>query len=349
MQTAQEYLKALQNQYATHSSFSHSDASKVLESFKSKPDIKAMFDALPDDMQEQFLEQISNGYTAFQPMLDELRTTILSAINQADRSLLEKIPVGALHTYDANAWTIESPDGAPVILFHNGIMGFAHDMTRLIASRIKTNEKNLNNYSDDVLTWKAAISCIHFLSDARVGGDHFVSLSDWQNHYSMLMTHDVELFILAHEFGHNALRHRHDVILSNGPEGDEGDLIKYYQRSWEAEYEADKWALSVLSTISQRKDWESPFTLLAPTMFFSALSFLETVAGNFSMVTKAFSIENAFKIESQSTHPPTLLRMKAVESILNDSLSEQDQRFMSFVEGLFNELSHTLVQTFLVE
>ena len=350
MQTAAEYLKHLQNLHATHSSISHSNANKVLESFKSKPDIKAMFDALSSDEQKQFLELASNAFTAFQPTLDDLKATILSSVNEADRSLLETIPAGALHTYDPNAWTIESPDGAPVILLNNGVMGFTHDMTRIVASRIKTDDvSKLNGYSDHALTLKAAISCIHFLSDAKVGGDHFVSLSGTQNYYSSLMTHDVELFILAHEFGHNALRHHHDVILRKGPTGDEGELIKYYQRSWEAEYEADKWAVSVLSAISQRSDWRSPFTLVAPTMFFSALSFLDAVANNLSKVRKVFSIEDAYNLQSESTHPPTLLRMKAVESILEDTLSERDRRFVAFVEGLFNELSETLLQTFLVE
>jgi hypothetical protein len=347
MQTAEEYLKHLQKQYATHSSISHSNVKKLLASFNSKPDIKAMFEAMPEEKKKQFLEQASNAFTAFQPIIDELKATILSSVEQPERALLEKIPVGALHTYDANAWTIEAPDGAPVILLNNGVMGFTHDMTRIIASRIKTvGVEEIADYSDHILTLKATISCLHFLSDARVGGDHFVSLSALQNEYGRLMTHDVELFILAHEFGHNALRHQHDIILKKGPEGDEGARIKYYQRSWEAEYEADRWAVSVLSAIAQAGDWRSPFTLVAPSIFFSALSFLEEVAGHFSEINKALSIENAANLVSPSTHPPALSRRSAVEEMLYDALSEQDQGFVPLVAGLFNELSQRLAYTF---
>ena len=347
MKTAEEYLKWLQLKEATYplDSHKHLTIDKILGE---KPDIKHMIDSLPEEERvkvlDDFIQWSNNPYLAFEDTLKSLRSSILAVIEPSDQSSLSNIPIGSLHTYDFNGWTIQAPDLRPVIVLHHGLMGFSHDMSRIIAANcyLADAPNDVKSYEKDYLVFKAAMSCMQFISDGKFRENHYVLLSSSQNRAAIPIRESLELFILAHEFGHCNLGHHNDIILRRGPE-QEG--INYYKRSWEAELEADKWASNILFKIGSTKAISPRFAYAAPSMVFSIMLFLEHVSEHFNQIRKKTSDSAALNFTPESTHPPTVSRRQAVEKLL-DVAPQESLEFATFVKDLFDDLTKRIDRIF---
>lgn len=355
MSIANQYLKQLQKDEALGSDLrlSREDFEKVA---KDNPVVHDALMQIPLEYRDAFIERWlcdmnENPFAAFDSHLGHLKVQFLTFVESSLRQRLEEIPVGSLRTFDVNAWTMPAPDGTPIIVFHYGLMGFVQDIARIIAAisgllgQTKIDGHEFVNHNLDELAYKGTLACLTFLCGHQIKGDRFIRLSRPQDLFMASIRDDIELFILAHEYGHIALNHHSDPNLSKSIPASPEMKHVYYRRSPEVEFEADWWAAERLQAIparwmvtgqaSQRTKYAAAGGVAAVT----AMLFLEKIADNFDLIVNNLGIQDMALNIAQRTHPPTEIRRAKIKMLLSSIARSECIAFASGLEKFFRLLS----------
>ena len=180
--------------------------------------------------------------------LNQRLDLLLKSLDTSKDIASTKIFIGVfpLQTFNAQAVKVES---GFLILVNTGLMLFALQISALIASLVKA-EAGGKEVPQDIkireasrIFWEWAQALIEnkekdrlefYPSEARLNFTHFLfaSLVD---------------FVIAHELGHILYDHFNDsgVITKDGI----SEHIKYYHRSWQQEFEADRFAIDLVKKI----------------------------------------------------------------------------------------------------
>jgi hypothetical protein len=273
---------------------------------------------------------------------DPLSVCILNTVvGRLDKKLKESSPtwksprIGTLPLGTMNAKAIPpSKDEPYIVLVHSGLFSFCHEMVKIAVATVPISGKDgqiafdLSEEGFDggprknvELQKRLAMALEDFANDRRIGGPDI----EFRVHDLAItqMVEAIEVFAVAHEFGHVFFNHDNSKRLSfslHGPQG-EKTTIRFADRDWAQEAAADVFGFMMLDLLidDERRDVEKNKTIdfteykrLGPLFFFE----LAVIA------------EEAKYIYVNGAAPPTLsdeARAKTVEVLTEVFKQELDR------------------------
>lgn len=263
-------------------------------------------------------------------VIELLRKDALNLLN-ADRSLLEKVPVGAFSVAEMNAFAIKTPQGGAAIALNSSLwlyLKIAFYCVLAIMYRKSPDAFGIH-HSDETY----AINFIQTIDAIRSGaiiimtkdGEH--SIADCVGPAApinkfIVATIDIALtFILLHEYGHIYNGHLSGELTRKAAIN--GNMIDVYLTSHRQEYEADEYAVRHLFQIKLQDPLRHHYVITLAILF---LLFDMCEAGNDSGIL--------------GTHPKSCDRLERIYSIVRSIFGKhswsQLQRSVNIVSHIYD-------------
>ena len=356
-----EYLKHLQRKLAKHYlDFSTDSVRAYLE--ENRPDLVHWRPGLTDEEIDQQVDRVVNevrrNYGPLDSVLAAIKTKLVRTCDPCGREEIAAVPVGSMFTEDPNGWVIRSPNGAPVVGVHTGVMHLCYWTSNAIAVVHEidgqgSRRRNLTTEEMRTISRRLLNSCITLITGGQVvPQDVHNPLNFAQLHMGCYIMDSMEMFIVGHEFGHISLGHLDESPLCSS------DGIQYYLTSCqEEEYKADKWSLDRMLWIKAneaaipKEEW---WLVNGPSLALSALLALEKAEDVLVRITPRFLKDAPKQVltMSNSTHPPTLRRRTNLLEDMARQLGAEDPdyqeakdlaAFLDTIVDIFDEVSEDMV------
>jgi hypothetical protein len=147
----------------------------------------------------------------------------------------------------------------------------------------------------------------------------------------------MELFIVAHEFGHVYAGHLGPLLKAVSNAGD--DLLKTATASQRLEYEADSIALALTLLTMQRRGYDLALSYIGPYLFFSGLSLLDRYHEiKEGPITEAGSTEHPSNTDRQAMLNHVVAIYASKEQL--DTAIELQRNLDLLVEELLSRVAH---------
>jgi hypothetical protein len=325
------FLEQIQKEY-----FKNRDAGGLIAGEITK-DIAAKFNLSPDFLQKiekAKSEARSKMFSKFEPLdsfmillrlTEEIEETLHSLTLEKQT---KKVLFGSLGTGDINGVAIEfeNPDYF-IVLIDDGVFGFANLLAKALAQcfPLVGSEGDYLQISVELDLVKSRLEEKPDIADRFtqlvlgyvIGGNPHAAppylpekeyvglLSIWRD--------AMEMFILAHEFGHASLGH----LEGNTRAAIVHDGFNELPMSWQQEYEADQFGLFLTLATLNRRGLEPSLTYAGIEAFFLGLELIEKTLCQLNGVV--------YDDQGSESHPPAAQRRKSMRDALKHFLEEDQQ------------------------
>ncbi|NUW41135.1 hypothetical protein [Nonomuraea rhodomycinica] len=219
---------------------------------------------------------------------------LLDAMNDDARELITKTPIAWISSRTLNAHAMVAPNGRPVIVMNQGIRSlFSFWIEALNSSELIRKDKG--NQAADRFLGEAYCFIMNYTSNngMETYPKLFLALDPRELAVGVVLTHQVEMFIMAHEMAHVLLGHVVDTPTHVASLGDDprAEDAAYLELSREQELAADELAYALYLRawpISARVMGRRKLTTgdtLGPLNYFLLLAVIEKNIENFKPTT----------------------------------------------------------------
>lgn len=268
----------------------------------------------------------------FESHIQALKHNILEFCPSEHKAAISEVAFSDLQDFEVNARRTRTEAGTPVVLVHDGLMGFAQDIASIIvADWLRDPFTFLNSDLEEEMSKKATMTCICFLAERPVAQQSRVmppppAYAQLATRHTLSLRDGMELFIVSHEVAHIVLHHPDNTLA----------LV---------ELAADEWATGVLQRLRSNRPLggyvsrTDRYTPMAGLAFLHAQQLLDYVRTNFDAIVEALSLgPGPVKLRyphdprDGMTHPPSNERIDNLVCLLRPTLGSPDT--LSFMENL---------------
>jgi hypothetical protein len=212
---------------------------------------------------------------------------------------VKNVPIGILPIRVVNAHTLKAPSGEPLIIMNHGVLMMVSHYFEVLFSMKQIVEESDFLSAHEYLNANYRFIVQYFDKNGEMDfPQKFVKISIKDLSKALMMTLAVENFIIAHEIAHVYAGHLEcGMIKKISTTHQDKTELNCYQLSWAQEFEADEYGW-----IWYQKSWKENDLLrdLPEEIGFSAPFYIFIIM---SLIEKNLEI-------SESTHPPSVLRIK---------------------------------------
>ncbi|GFM79656.1 hypothetical protein PSCICN_03480 [Pseudomonas cichorii] len=280
------------------------------------------------------------GYHLINSLIEQIKETAEDfKIETTDFPLHATVPTGQVNAMAVNL----NCSSRKFLLFDPQLLMFCNIIAKLYAQCLSPNEMSR---SANVKILRAVISSTPeiaqrlkgllaaFIKNGRPGTSPPFPVDTISAQLSHRLTKGMELFVVAHEFGHVYSGHLSDLLSKSYIITPTPEQVASHKNEYEADYIA-----FILTTHALKKEgWDLWLIVASIKLFFSSLDLADRYADYIS-----YGPNRKFFSEESETHPSNENRVKAIKKIVNNlDHTPEELRILEQFETLIDEATELL-------